>query len=261
VLHTQITFSNRALIGIILCAFISGGAILGGTLDTEEQESWIKKYKRQENVPDPEKTLLNKDPEPEITKDFVSLFNGKDLSGWTPKGGHCTFEVKDECIVGTCVKGSPSTYLSTEKNDYTDFIFTCDMKWEEDGNSGVMFRAKERKGKNGNVTVFGPQAEMEGLNKGRGWSGGIYGQSCGGYFYPLWLVEHREARKALKEGWNRLTISAKGNVVKTWLNGVPAAHWVDDGSYPKGYFGLQIHSGSQGKVLWKNILLKETQAK
>ena len=92
----------------------------------------------------------------------------------------------------------------------------------------------------------------------RHWNGGIYGQSCGGYFYPVWLKEHKAARAALdREGWNRLTISAKGNVVKTWVNGVPVAHWVDDGTYAKGFFGLQIHKGDKGTVHWKNIRVKE----
>ena len=109
--------------------------------------------------------------------------------------------------------------------------------------------------------MFGPQAEMEGFDgfaKGRFWSGGIYGQSCGGYFYPLWLKEHAPTRTALKrEGWNRITMSAKGNEVKTWLNGVAMANWTDDGSYPEGFFGLQIHKGPQGTVLFKNIRVKE----
>ena len=87
------------------------------------------------------------------------IFNGKDLSGWTPKGGTCTFEVIDGMLVGTCVPGSPSTYLSTEKNDFEDFIFTCDMKWEVDGNSGVMFRAQSKAEKDKEI-VFGPQAEQ-----------------------------------------------------------------------------------------------------
>ncbi|MEM9587597.1 MAG: DUF1080 domain-containing protein, partial [Planctomycetota bacterium] len=150
-----------------------------------------------------------------------------------------------------------STYLSTQKADYDNFIFTCDLFWEVDGNSGVMFRAQEKPRNDGDVTVFGPQAEMEGFSRDRGWSGGVYGQSCGGFFYPLWLKEHAEARTALKKGeWNRITISAKGNVVKTWVNGVPAAHWVDDGSYPKGFFSLQIHKGNEGTVRFKNIRVK-----
>ena len=47
-----------------------------------------------------------------------------------------------------------------------------------------------------------------------------------------------------------MTVSARGKVVKTWINGVPAAHWVEDGTYPKGFFGLQIHKGTKGKVLF-----------
>ncbi|MCC9601570.1 DUF1080 domain-containing protein [Stieleria sp. JC731] len=221
------------------------------------QEKWIEKYKGQKNAPDPAEMLVNTEAEPDLSEGFVPLFNGSDLEGWRPIGGECKFEAVDDQVIGTCVPGSPSTYLSSERTDYQDFVFTCEMKWDEDGNSGVMFRAKLRT--NGDKeTVYGPQAEMEGFSQDRGWSGGIYGQSCGGYFYPLWLKEHAEARKALKKGeWNRLTIVAKGNDFKTWVNGVPAAHWKDDGTYATGYFGLQIHSGNSGKVRWRNVQVKE----
>ena len=230
--------------------------LVAGTVDPA-QAAWHKKYKTQKNAPDPEKMLLNSDKEPDVSEGFTPLLNGKDLTGWTPKGGTCKFEVNEGMLVGTCVPGSPSTYLCTDKSDYKNFIFSCDMRWEKDGNSGVMFRSGTKPGKSG-VTIFGPQAEMEGITGDRYWSGGIYGQSCGGYFYPVWLKEHQAARAALdRKGWNRLTISAQGNVVKTWINGVPVAHWVDDGSYPDGFFGLQIHKGTQGQVIWKNIRVKE----
>lgn len=239
----------------ILCVFFANNTF-AQKLDSS-QSKWHEKYKKQQNVPLPEEMMVNEDPEPELTEGFTPLFNGTDLSGWVAKGGTCEFEAKDNCIIGTCVPGSNSTYLSTESAEFTDFIFTCDLKWEVDCNSGVMFRAKVKTDDKGKVTVFGPQAEMEGLEQGRGWSGGIYGQSCGGYFYPLWLEEHKEAREALKNDWNRITVYAKGNVVKTWVNGIPAAHWVDDGTYGKGFFGLQIHKGAKGKVHFKNLLVKE----
>jgi hypothetical protein len=118
----------------------------------------------------------------------------------------------------------------------------------------VMFRGQSGE----KHAVFGPQVEMEGIKKTRGWSGGIYGQSCGGYWYPLWLKQHDEVRKALKkESWNRVTVMAKGNMVKTWLNGVPAAHWVGDDTYTKGYFGLQVHKAKSGKVLWRGLKVRE----
>ena len=72
------------------------------------------------------------------------------------------FEAIDGEIVGTCSKG-PSAFLCTKK-DYTDFVFTCEFKWEVDGNSGVQVRSRTRKGKDFEV-VFGPQVEMEDLAK------------------------------------------------------------------------------------------------
>lgn len=240
-------------IAFLIAALLQVAPLWAGTIDPS-QANWHKRYAKQKNAPDPAEMLLNTDSEPDLQAGFVDLFNGKDLTGWSPKGGTCTFEVADGVIVGTCVQGSPSTYLSTER-EYHDFVFTCDMKWEVDVNSGIMFRAQS-KGED-QETVYGPQVEMEEEDKGRGWSGGIYGQSCGGYWYPLWLKEHKEIRAARKNGdWNRITIRANGNVVQTWVNGVPAAYWEND-EYVKGFFALQIHAGKQGKVLFKNIRIKE----
>jgi len=238
---------------LLLLGSMNTGA---GTIDPSQRD-WYERYKTQENVPKPGEMLLNEGEEPDLSKGFKDLFNGKDLTGWATKGGEAKFVVKDGSIVGTAVPNTPSTYLCTDRTDFTDFIFTCEMKWAVDLNSGVMFRAAARK--EGKIDeVFGPQAEMEGITGDRHWSGGVYGQSCGGYFYPLWLKEHEAARSALKPNdWNRITIEAKGKVVKTWLNGVPAAHWVDDGTYTRGFFGLQVHKAKKGQVLFRNILVKE----
>ena len=207
--------------GLLACISLPGSG--GRTLDPS-QNSWFEKYKSQQNAPAPELMLLNTDPEPDLLDGFESLFDGQSLDGWIPKGGKCKFSVADGCIVGICVPGSPSTYLCTTSDRFSDFVFTCDMFWKVDGNSGVMFRSKVKSGKEGVEVVYGPQAEMEGFSQDRGWSGGIYGQSCGGFFYPLWLKQHKAARSALqKDTWNRVTIEANGNTVKTWVNGVRCA--------------------------------------
>lgn len=242
-------FSRSVLIGLGCLA----GLAWGGEIDPMQKE-WFPKYRKQANAPEPAEMLLNVDAEPSLEAGFNSLFSGKDLSDWEVRGGKQVFEIEGDEIVGTCVPREASGYLSTKKTDYLDFVFTCEMKWDVDLNSGVMFRAQS----DSKNAVFGPQVEMEGINNQRGWSGGIYGQSCGGYFYPLWLVEHHKVRKALnKEGWNRVTVEARGKTVKTWLNGVPAAHWVGDGTYAKGYFGLQVHKAAKGKVRWRGLKVKE----
>ncbi len=94
---------------------------------------------------------------------------------------------------------------------------------------------------------------MEGVKNTRGWSGGIYGQSCGGYWYPLWLKEHAEARGALnKEGWNRVTVMAKGQI------GKDLGQWYSSRSLEGGrniWIRLFCPSSAQGKK-WNDSLAK-----
>ena len=45
-------------------------------------------------------------------------------------------------------------------------------------------------------------------------------------------------------------------MMKTWLNGVPVAHWKSD-AFREGFFGLQIHKAKSGRVLWRNLKIKE----
>ena len=217
----------------------------------ESQQDWYKRYKKQKNAPLPEEQLINTEAEPDLSDGFVELFNGKDLTGWNALEN---YEVIDGAIVGTCYPGNPSTYLSTQRDDYDDFIFTCEVKWEELGNSGIQFRSQLK----GKATV-GPQFEMEDAKKNRGWSGGVYGQSCGGFYYPLWLDAHEEVRNAVNyDDWNRVTIKADGTNIKTWINGIPAANLNND-EFLKGFFALQIHSGKKGKVHFRNLKVKELE--
>lgn len=259
---SNISFCNRVL-AISIAVGMLAPIALAGEVDPA-QSKWYETYKDQENVPDPGQMLLNTDPEPDLSEGFTPLFNGSDLEGWKPLGGTSHFEAKSEEIIGTCEPGSNSTYLCSEKSDYKNFIFTCDLKWLVDTNTGIQFRSqskpnpKSKSQDDSKKIVFGPQFEMEGFARDRGWSGGVYGQSCGGYFYPLWLKAHADVRAATKKNeFNRVTILADGPVVKTWINGVPASHWVGDGTYQEGFFGLQIHKDKQGKVAFKNVRVKE----
>ena len=126
---------NAFIVSCSVCAMLCSGIVVAGDLDPQQSE-WHKKYKGQENAPKPEAMLLNVDPEPELKTGFVSMFNGKDLTGWTSKGGVSKYTAKDGILTGTCVPGTDSTYLCTEKSDYTDFVFTCEMKWGLISHSG-----------------------------------------------------------------------------------------------------------------------------
>ena len=71
---------------------------------------------------------------------FVSLFDGKTLSGWEQKGGKADYVVKDGAIVGTSVPNTPNSFLCT-KQTYSDFILEFEMKVHPDLNSGTQIRS------------------------------------------------------------------------------------------------------------------------
>lgn len=192
---------------------------------------------------------------------WVDLFNGKDLTGWKQLNGEAKYEVVDGVIVGTTVMNTPNSFLCTEKN-YSDFIFEVDLMVEENMNSGIQFRS-ESKPEYNNGRVHGYQCEVD--PSARAWSGGIYDEARRGWLYTLEL--NPAAKPALKMGeWNRYRIECIGNSIKTWLNGIPCAHVIDDMT-PTGLIALQVHGIGNNKekegqqIKWKNIRIKTTNLK
>ena len=60
------------------------------------------------------------------------LFDGKTLTGWKAVAGAEPYKVEDGMIVGTMTKGTPNSFLITEK-EYGDFILELDVKLEGRG--------------------------------------------------------------------------------------------------------------------------------
>ncbi len=73
---------------------------------------------------------------------WVSLFNGKDFSGWVIRGEQVKndYRVEDRQVVGTSKPNSQNTFLCTEK-EYTDFILELEVKVDTGMNSGIQFRS------------------------------------------------------------------------------------------------------------------------
>lgn len=178
---------------------------------------------------------------------FVSLFNGKDFSGWHKEGGEATYEIDGDQIVGKVGPG-PNTFLCTDKL-YGDFIFKCELKLDIPGNSGIQFRSEiNDKGK-----VFGYQMEVDPSD--RKWAGGIYDESRRGWLYPL--TGKPEAQAAFKvDDWNEYVIECRGPHIRTYVNGVPCADLLDAMTL-KGLIALQVHSGKEGQIRWRNIRIKD----
>lgn len=175
----------------------------------------------------------------------VSLFNGKDLYGWTIHGTEKWYVEKGELV---CESGPDKKYgyLSTDKS-YKNFELTLQFKQESNGNSGVFFRSSID-----GVKISGWQCEVAPLNLH---TGGIYESYGRG-----WLIKPNPAHeKYLLPGkWNKLKLRVINDEVTTWLNGHMMINIIDekigDGI---GFIALQIHDGGGIKVRWKNIRILE----
>lgn len=174
-----------------------------------------------------------------------TLFNGKDLTGWTAHGTEKWYVEGGELI---CESGPDKQYgyLSTNKN-YKNFILTLQFKQEANGNSGVFIRS----GIEG-VKISGWQVEVAPLNHH---TGGIYESYGRG-----WIIQPKpEDEAALKPGeWNELKIKADGDEVTTWLNGKQMVQLKDEKiGRGEGFIALQIHDGGGIKVRWRKFRIKE----
>ena len=190
----------------------------------------------------------------------TSIFNGKDLTGWKQLNGKAKYEVKNGEIVGTTVSNSPNSFLATEKT-YGDFILEVELMVDTPMNSGIQFRSLS-KADFQNGRVHGYQVEIDPAK--RAWSGGIYDEARRGWLYPMEL--NPEAKNAFKNNaWNKYRVECIGSTIRTWVNGIPTAHLIDDMT-KEGFIALQVHSiGKDEKpgkqVRWRNIRIQTADLK
>jgi hypothetical protein len=190
--------------------------------------------------------------------EWIELFDGKTLEGWSKTGGDAVFEVADGMITGSGAK--KTTFLVTNE-DYGDFELVFEYKLHDlDLNSGVQFRSVRTPSRERVNTLKGPQIE---LAKSPGRSGLIFRQGGGAWITP----EDRLVRNsAAKNGeWNLVKLRVVGPRIQTWINGTLVNDSESGEDYkrcPSGAIGLQVHGirdydGTPRRVSWRAIRLKK----
>jgi len=204
---------------------------------------------------------------------FVSLFNGKDLTGWKPCSCNSKFQPQELVAMtdaqraefyaknqaefdahwtienGELVNDGFGPYASTEKF-YKDFELRLEYKTVPLADSGIYLRG------NPQVQIWDTREEGGKWNLGadKG-SGGLWNNKNHSRD-PLVLAD-----KPFGE-WNSFRITIKGTIVNVWLNG---QHVVKDtvmencwdktvDMVPLGPIQLQTHGG---EIRWRNIMIKE----
>ena len=176
---------------------------------------------------------------------WFPLFDGNSLSGWKNYGVE-RWDVDHNEILGQALTQSYG-YLATEKT-YRNFEMKVKFKAEASGNSGIFFHSSIE-----GVDIKGVQVEVD-PNPGMH-TGGLYESGGRG-----WLVKpDGEGEKAMKAGeWNDVQLIVSGSHIVTFVNGEKIVDYTDSSPrYTNGVIALQLHSGGQGKIRFKNLYIRE----
>jgi len=180
-------------------------------------------------------------------EDWITLFNGTDLSGWTNIGNQ-KWEVENGTLHGLAVTQDYG-YLQTDKS-YKDFQLALRFKCEGDGNSGVFFHVWFKEGTAG--VTKGPQFEID-CTLGRH-TGGVYEQKR---HWIVWPSPENES-VVRRDDWNDYLLTVEGNHYTSRLNGVLMIDYTDPmPESDDGPLALQLHSGGRGNMRFKDIIIRD----
>lgn len=187
----------------------------------------------------------NRAPQP--NEQWVRLFDGKGLTNWVPVGNE-KWTVEDGTIHGKGITKEYG-YLRTEK-PYKDFWLSLRFKCEEDGNSGVYFHTEF---KPGTVEITkGMQFEIDRTLNHH--TGGLYGDNRGWIAWPS--PEYEQIMRPTD--WNDFLMKVEGNHMVGILNGVTIIDFTDPNPRSSdGWIALQLHSGGEGDMRFKDIYVRD----
>jgi Domain of Unknown Function (DUF1080) len=203
---------------------------------------------------------------------WVSLFNGKDLTGW--QGDPKLWSVKDGAITGSTI-GNPLKYNKFLLWDgvLDNFELKCKFRMEG-GNSGIQYRSKHLKDK-GEFVVGGYQADMA---VGGNFTGILYEERGRGILAQVGqkiIIDPKGAKYlvgSLGEGgnvlgkkfdikeWHDYLIIAKGNHLQQFIDGKQTIDVIDHDEGRRalqGILALQLHVGGDMIAEFKDIQLKK----
>jgi len=176
---------------------------------------------------------------------WVPLFDGKSLSGWKTYGAERWAVDQGEILSQALTEAYG--YLGTEKT-YRNFEMKVKFRAEGTGNSGIFFHSSIE-----GVDIKGIQVEVDPNPDMH--TGGLYESGGRG-----WLVKpDAKGEKAMKVGkWNDVHFIVSGSHIVTLVNGEKIVDYTDPSpQYTNGVIALQLHSGGQGKIRFKDLYIRE----
>ena len=231
----------------------------------------------------------NKNESLENENTFQSIFNGKDLQGWS--GDPRYWRVENGILIGEV---TPETILKRnsfviyEKEQPENFELKLEYRITNSGNSGINYRSEIID--NVPFALRGYQCDIDGKNKYTGQNYEEKKRTTLAYIGEIVTIPQMpdsipktDLRKNVKKNcwqtrtitemksksqlksniksndWNSVHLIIKGNRMQHYVNDALFSEVIDFDEInrsTKGYMGVQVHVGPPMKIEYRNIQLK-----
>lgn len=213
--------------------------------------------------------------------EFVSLFDGKSLSGW--QGDERFWRAENGVLIGQTtseVKTKKNTFLVYGEKEFADFELRFSFR-VQGGNSGVQYRSQLVS----QWVVKGLQADFEDqMHEGKDKFSGMFFEENGRMFMGqrgevVIVRSNQEKPKApriekiatvgdatelethiRRDDWNDYIVLAKGNTFMHIINGHVMSIGIDEdelNARQAGIIAWQLHAGPPLKIEMKDIRIRE----
>jgi hypothetical protein len=154
---------------------------------------------------------------------WKTLFDGKDLSQWTPVGN------ANWKVVDGAVQADMGTGFLVSKAMYGDFELRAEIWVNDEANSGIFIREEDPKD----------------ISTMKGYEVNIFDKRPDQAYRTGAIVDVAKPAAQINAGgkWNTLEIMAKGSHFTIKLNGVTTVADAVDAKHPRGAIALQYGAG------------------
>ncbi len=198
---------------------------------------------------------------------FVSVFNGRNLQGWT--GDTKYWSVEDGALTGT-TDGSlkMNRFLTWKFSTVRNFELKVKVKVTAGGNSGIQYRGLSRPDLGLDI-VTGYQCDV--VAKNPNYNGMLYEERGRRILAHTgekviideegrsWIIDEMPVKEFEPDQWHEYRVLVQGNHHQHWIDGHQTADLIDldpEGRSLEGVLAVQVHVGPAMKIQYKDFKIK-----
>jgi Domain of Unknown Function (DUF1080) len=205
------------------------------------------------------------DPPPE---GFVSMFNGKDLTGWA--GSDTYWKVENGILTGTADGTLKyNRFIVWKGGNVKNFEWRAKVRVTAGGNSGLQYRSVERPDL-GETVVVGYQCDV--VPNRADYNGMLYEERGRRILAHTgekviidpagqpWVVGQFPLKLFKAGEWHDFRVLVEGNHHQHWIDGQQTVDVIDldeKGRKLDGILGMQVHVGPPMKIEYQDLFLKK----